>query len=155
MRTSNGFAIVVAAVLCSAAGAWGADGGSHSAIHFHAGNVTVIVHRHSDRITLNATPAVTYLDKQFSINCRSASGCLVTVQSQAQAGWSAIGLCTNLDGVKMPGACSPSDAVQISNLQSGMVSQGTHTLQTQVSSDYTTTGKVCPCEINYSIYEGD
>ena len=155
MRMQKGFAIIAAALLCSSIGARARDNGSDGAIHFHSDNVTMIIHQQSKRITLNATPAVTYLDKLFSINCLSAHGCLVAVQSQAQAGWSAQGLCTYLDGSAMPGACSPSDAVEIHNLQSELVSEGKHTLQTQVSSDYTTPDKVCPCEINYSIYEGE
>lgn len=153
MRMPRGSAIATVALLCSTLAAWGADVTSDAPIQFQNNNVTIIIHKRSHRVTLNTYPEITYLDKQFKYNCQSANGCLVTVQSQAQGGWSAQGLCTYIDGAAMSPACSPSDANELNNLQSEVISQGVHTLQTQVSSTYTMPAKVCPCEVNYSIYE--
>ena len=51
--------------------------------------------------------------------------------------------------------CSPSDADELNNLQSELISEGAHTLQTEILSVETIPVKVCPCEVNYSIYEGE
>lgn len=153
MRAPKKFAIAMAAWLCPAITVWATD---NAPIHFHASNVTVIIHKQPGHIKLNLYPAKTFLDKKFTINCRSANGCLVTVQSQAQLPypWAAHKLCTHLDGAAMSSACSPSDSGQINNLQSELVSEGAHTLQTEVSGYESIPVHVCPCEVHYSIYEG-
>lgn len=123
-----------------------------SPVTYHVPGQTVIVHRTHNPIPLKDFPKMTWLHNEFTFQC-VATTCLVTVMSLVQQSTGSQKLCAYLDGKKMQPGCQNSFYAEDSNLQSELVLQGTHKLHTGIVNGFESGGTVCPCEVNYYIYD--
>ena len=118
----------------------------------HEGGITFVSH-------LGATPipavaGYNLIDKPETVTCNSANGCLITITTSMYLnGTNGTKICAFVDGYPAEPPCSPQmDGYVANTRQRALVTQGTHTVQTEFYS-YNSGGDVENWEADYMLFD--
>lgn len=128
-------------------------------IRSHRGRVTFILHKDKEA-NISIVTGLNYLDPIRNVDCKSATGCIISISGIAEitSGVGSPQLCSFVDQRPSFPACA-SQIIQgqmnrINFLASAIVGQGTHAIQSAVSSS-DSTGTIDFWMMQYTVYEID
>lgn len=121
-------------------------------IRFHHAHPNTVIRQGTKAIEIQN--GLTPLDRAGSVNCESASGCIVTakVWVNFDGGTSYPTISAYIDGVAMKPASQQYTGVVETAQQSVLVAQGSHTLQSQVSQTISQ-GYALGWNAEYAVYD--
>ena len=127
--------------------------GDISPVHIVQKGIEIRIHEGTNKQVVDG---INYLDKPRTLTCRSAKGCVISIQSDAAL--NGIGfdytLYSTVDGVEAsppyPEQYSP---MLMTVLQRAIVGQGVHTVETVLYFDNEESITASAWQVNYTLYE--